>query len=627
MWIRFFFISLSIVCAVTRLSAQFPSGNSQGGFGNTNQSGNPRAFTVQEDTIDRPQLKILQKSLSDEYRPVVLDTVYKDIHIVEPFYTRAFFSPNLGSENSASQATPIRFYNDIGLQLGHNQYRPLSDQFNPDDYYDPNRSYWGIHYGRGVFGQRVAPQGERSDNLQIDFYRRFARGIKLNFEFDTFSDDSWIGTQANRQRNVAIKLIQEADQQNRRSYISIQNYSVNEAQSRSFLPTAGGTSDNANSTYSDFHLEVGNQIVLKDSLQNNKSLSLNSALQFKGNRYTFFDESVSDGEQEIYLPAALSTINLNNQLRTTQIRNELVLSDEISSIAAVLIYNNKSYRNGLDTIGLNELIIGLDYERSLSEFIGFSASGQIGIGSNSGELAVHAKLENNNDKWPLELSVDYKLLNPHLTLQDQEIDSVAIWQNDFSKSSYLDIHLGGSVAGFDIALSALQVGDGVFLNTDASPIQLTNSITSISAMLSRDIDFGIFKSQHRLIYNRINSDIIRAPELQLAGNLSVGTFLKKYNARIDVGLDYYLIPSYTAPAFHHVFGRFYNNGSNTQSGDIAIINPYLTIQIETLAFFIKSVNATGIALGSQRLINRTPVQDRSLYGSRIVFGLKWRLLD
>jgi hypothetical protein len=146
-------------------------------------------------------------------------------------------------------------------------------------------------------------------------------------------------------------------------------------------------------------------------------------------------------------------------------------------------------------------------------------------------------------------------------------------------------------------------------------------------MLSREIDFGIFKSQHRLIYNRINSDIIRAPELQLAGNLSVGTFLKKYNARIDVGLDYYLIPSYTAPAFHHVFGRFYNNGSNTQSGDIAIINPYLTIQIETLAFFIKSVNATGIALGSQRLINRTPVQDRRLYGSRIVFGLKWRLLD
>ena len=609
------------------LQAQFPTGGSEGQFENANQLGRAEATGIVEDTLDRPQLQILKKSLNDKFNPSVVDTLYQKIHIVEPFYNQSFFAPNLGSENSATQATPIKFYNDIGLELGHDQYRPLLDQFDPYEYYDTNRSYWAIHYGRGAFLQRVSPNGESSDNLQVDFYRRFARGIKLNFEFDTYSDDSWIGTQANRQRNVAIKLIQEANRGSRRSYISIQNYTVNEAQSRSFLPNSGLTSDNANSTFSDFHLEFGNQVNLKDSLLNSRSLILRSALQFKSNRYTFIDEDVQDSEEEIFLPVMLEEINLNNHLRTTQFRNDLVLRGQNSEVTASIVYQNKSYCNTRDTIPINELIVGLSYEHDLTESLHFTSNGKIGIADIAGEVSLGASIERNTDQWPFQVDVNYKLLNPSISLQDQVIDSLNIWENDFVKSSYLDIHLRSRIAGFDIALSALQVEDGVFLDTDATPTQLNTSVTSLSAMLSRDINFGIIKSQHRLIYNRIDNDIILAPEVQLAGNFSVGTFLNKYQARLDVGIDYYLIPSYNAPAFHHVFGRFYNNGLNQESGDIAILNPYLTLQIESLAFFIKSVNATALTLSSQRLVNLTPVQDRGLYSSRVVFGLKWRLLD
>jgi len=613
------------------LEAQFPTGGSQGGLGNVRPSGRPGASGITEDTIDRPQLKILKKSLSDEFSPITVDTMYKNLHVVEPFYTSPFFTPNLGSENSASQATPVKFYNDIGLELGHDQYRPLSDQYNSYDYYDTNRSYWGIHYGRGAFLQRVAATGQKSDNLQVDFYRRFARGIKLNFEFDTFSDDSWIGTQANRQRNVAIKFIQEASDRKRRSYVSIQNYSVNEAQSRSFLPSSGLAADEARSNISDFHLELGNQLLLKDSLAQGRSLTLRSALKFMSNRYTFLDESVQSSEQAIYVPIQFDAnnlaVNLNNQLRTTQLKNELILKDKRSAASASLIYNNKSYRNTIDTIPINEVIIGLSYKNELTESLLFSARGQLGIIDVSGELSLNASIERDTDKLPFLLDINYKLLNPSLTLQDQELNSDYIWQNEFIKSSYLDIHLRSRVAGFNISLGALQLSNGVFLNTEAIPFQLSTAVTSLSAIVSREIDFWIFKSQHNLIYNQINNDIILAPELQLAGSLSTGTFLKKYKARIDLGIDYYLIPSYNAPAFHHVFGRFYNNGLSQQSGDIAIVNPYLTIQIDTLAFFIKSVNASAIALGSQRTVGITPVQDRGLFSSRVVFGLKWRLLD
>ena len=626
MWIRLIILGISLVCAMT-LQAQFPTGGSQGEFGNTNQLGRHEATGIVEDTLDRPQLKVLKKSLTDEFSPNIVDTLYNNIHIVEPFYNRPFFAPNLGSENSATQATPIRFYNEIGLELGHDQYRPLLDQFDPYEYYDTNRSYWGIHYGRGAFLRRVPSGGESSDNLQVDFYRRFARGIKLNFEFDTYSDDSWIGTQTNRQRNVAIKLIQEANRGNRRSYISLQNYTVNEAQSRSFLPNSGFASDNANSTFSDFHLEFGNQINLRDSLFNSKSLILRSALQFKSNRYTFIDEDVQDSEQGIFLPVELAEVNLNNHLRTTQFRNDLILKGQNSEVTTSIVYQNKSVRNTRDTIPINEIIFGLSYERDLTESIHFAANGKLGIIDIAGEVSLGASIEHNANKWPFQVDVTYKLLNPSIVLEDQVIDSLNIWQNDFVKSSYSDIHLRSRVAGFDIALSALQIRDGVFLDTDATPTQLNTTVTSLSAMLSRDIDFGIFKSQHRLIYNRINSDVILAPEVQLAGNFSVGTFLSKYQARLDVGVDYYLIPSYNSPAFHHVFGRFYNNGLNQESGDIAILNPYLTLQVESLAFFIKSVNATALPLSSQRLVNLTPVQDRGLYSSRVVFGLKWRLLD
>ena len=629
MWIRFIILSISLICATITLQAQFPTGGSQGGFGDVSRSGQPGPSGIIEDTIDRPQLRILKKSLSGEFSPIIVDTLYKDVHVVEPFYKGPFFTPNLGSENSASQAIPIKFYNQIGLELGHDQYRPLSDHFDPDEYYDTNRSYWGIHYGRGAFLQRVSPAGQNSDNLQVDFYRRFARGIKLNFEFDTFSDDSWIGTQANRQRNVAVRLIQEAKKGNRRSYISIQNYAIDEAQSRSFLPASGVASDDASSNLSDFNLVFGNQITLKDSLANNSNLVLRSSLQFKSNRYSFLDESVLASEREIYLsiPEERSVVDLSNQLRTTQLKNELLLINDKSEVSASITYSNKSFRNTRDTIPINEVILGLSYERDLNESIHFSTNGQLGIGDISGEVSLGTALVRNTDKWPFQVTVDFKLLNPSLSLQSQVIDSINVWQNEFEKSSYLDINLSGRVAGFDISLGAVQVGNGVFLNSEAAPIQLTNSVTSLSAMVSRSIDFWIFKSRHSLIYNQINDDIILAPELQLSGRLSTGTFFSKYNARIDLGVDYYLLPSYTAPAFHHVFGRFYNNGLTQQSGDIAIVNPYFTVQIDTLAFFIKSVNATAIALGSQRTVNLTPVQNRGLYTSRVVFGLKWRLLD
>ena len=175
----------------------------------------------------------------------------------------------------------------------------------------------------------------------------------------------------------------------------------------------------------------------------------------------------------------------------------------------------------------------------------FSTNGQLGIGDISGEVSLNAALVRNTDKWPFQLTVDFKLLNPSLSLQSQVIDSINVWQNEFEKSSYLDINLSGRVAGFDISLGEVQVGNGVFLNSEAAPIQLTNSVTSLSAMVSRSIDFWIFKSRHSLIYNQINDDIILAPELQLAGRLSTGTFFSKYNARIALGVDYYLLPSYT----------------------------------------------------------------------------------
>ncbi len=590
------------------LYAQFPNGTTgdfSSGRVNTLNTNNTAL-----DSLERPALKIIKKNLQVRNISDILDTNYVNAHIVEPFYKNPYYNLNLGSENSASQSIPITYYNEIGLDLGHNQYRPTTDLYDPYEYIDVSRSYWGVHYGKGVT--------INSDNLEVNFYRKFARGFILNFDYETHSDNSWRLNQANSNKRIELKLIQENLNSDRTSYFFFQNIGIDETHSRTLLE-----SENADSRWSNFILEFGNNMTLKDSLANNSELSIQNSIKLGSNHYNFIDNSVSSTELEIFSPIELTTVSLRNHLKSTEFSNRLSLSNANHDLGAVLNLNSKSNRNGQDTIRLTELVVGVDYTKKIESSHEFNSSLKLGLIDISGEVEAKVNIKRESKNLPVDVNISLGRLNPSLFYQRQTVNGETLWDNLFNKSTYLNGSVKSKLYDIDLGLRVDRVINGVFIGLEGAPIQVNSGVNSLIFSAAKELNFKFISSSHRLIYNYVNNDVILSPLLQLNGNVNTGTFIKKYNADIEIGFDYYLMPSYQMPSFHPVFGKFYNNNSNANSGNIIVLNPFLTVGIDSFLFFIKSNNA-GATLSS---VNVTPLNGYPLYNYRVVFGIKWRLLD
>ena len=589
--------------------AQFSSGNTDdfsSGRVNTLNSD-----VTSRDSINRPALRLIKKNLLNENSLEEIDTNHINPQFVEPFYRASFFSTNLGSENSASQTFPLEFYEYDGIELGYNQYRTLTNQFNPYTYIDPTRSYWSLHYGKGTT--------INSDNLEVNFYRKFAQGIRLNFDYGLYSDDSWMGNQANDFSRINLKLIQDNESQNRTTYFFFQNMSIDENHSRTLEDMEGSLSN-----WSNFHIELGNRMVLKDSLPQDRRLNMTNSLKILSNRYSFNDSELNDGEKVIYSPISdtLKMVSLENHLSSIEWHNTISLQNEGSTLGASLDYNQRTYRNALDTLGINEWVLGLLWEKRLSQASKLYSSLDFGLVDIAGELRAQVSYIRKSSKTPLNLTLRLKKYLPNLIWRRQVINNETLWTNEFVKSTIIQAEAQTKIYGIGVNIRANQLSNGVFLGGTGEPIQLNKALNHMSLTLSKEVNYKFIKSHHHIALNYVSDDILLAPSFQYAGDASIGKYLKKYNAQVDLGVNYYYIPSYTIPSFHPVFGIFYNDNTNLSSGDILIVNPYMRVSIDSFTFFLKSNNSLA-ALRSAVY----PVKDYALYNYRVVFGIKWRLLD
>ena len=599
-----FWLLLCCLLSMIQLTGQFTSDDFSGGNLNTLNSDQ---FNV--DSTVRPPLLIILKSLRDNETYEELDTLYHRTHIVEPIYHLPDYPLNLGSENSAAQSFPIQFYNDIGIELGHFQYRTISDQYDPYDYHDVNRSYWAIHYGKGV--------SINSSNLDVNFYRKFARGIILNFDYRTASDDSWFQNQENDFSNFNIKLVQESNK-NRRSYILYRSLNLSEEHTRTL-----DFESMANSAYSDFIIEVGNSKIIKDSLANNKKLTLETQAGYKTNTYEFIDNLVTGDEIVLFAPIDTSLVRYGNRLRSLYINNELQLSSDQYSISGGISYYDRRYRNTIDTTSFEELHLSVKTKHLLNRNQSIELQGQIGLLDAGGDLSYKGVYAGKVKRTPIEINFNVSILDPTLFQRRAYNASNLIWSNEFAKSTKWNLGLQTNLYGFDLNVTGGQLSNGVFISPFGRPFQDVDPLSYFNLSLNKSLDFWFLKTKHRLSYQYVSNNVILAPDFQLNGSVNTDFYWSKYNALIELGVDYYFIPSFISPQYQPVFGVFYNDGSAFDSGTTLIVNPFITINVDTLAFFIKTNNALSAFL------NRTSFSAESynIYNYRLTFGVKWRLLD
>ena len=221
--------------------------------------------------------------------------------------------------------------------------------------------------------------------------------------------------------------------------------------------------------------------------------------------------------------------------------------------------------------------------------------------------------------------MSYRQVSPLLHHRSVIVNSERAWNNDFAK-----IRVANVAAHVFLAKLKARITGGlslltnhVVLNANANPVQLRNQVSIAQITVEKDLAIGPFNTNHAVMYQYINEPLIQRPEIQYRGNVSVDFTLLKRKLDSALGADIYFVPSFLTPDYSPVIGDFYYNDSGLSSGNILIVNPYISFKLDSFLAFFKVVNATS------RLTNQpiSWVGDHSIYDFRISFGIRWTLLD
>lgn len=604
---------LFLLVSTTGILAQYPgSGTGTYSGGSLSSNGPNSSNTSNLDSIERSPLTIYRRSLILSSQKEVVDTNnHHQLQLVEPYYRQDFISSNLGSENSASNPIKYRDNNRIGAELGHFQYNVLLASLGLDDVYDVNRSLWSLNYGKGY--------SISSDNLNIDFYRRFNRDILLNFSYDNYKDNSWLGNQNNRLRNMDLKLYQD-NNRGRISYLIFSNTNVEETNSRTL-----SSGENSNSQLKQLRYEIGNRMLLNDSMYFGK-LFLNSTLGYKNEFYSFVDDTVGETEADFYLPiSGIGSVDYRNELATLKFANKLIVDNEKFTATVGIDYYNKKHTLLQDTFSYNEVLLNIQYSTNVFRRSKLNANLSYGFVDAANDASIDITIDSPLKIGTNEVSLELSSLSPTLLHRYLSTTQGLVWQNEYSKTNEVVINANQYWNSFALntGIEISYITNPVLFDANSESIQLNESITSLTLELHRNLNWRFLKSQHSLLVQNISSEYITNPSMQLKGEISTKFSLFKKKLNSTIGLNYVFMPSYSVSSYNPSIGIFYNDRTGAKSGNIILINPYYSFKVDHFNFFVKCNNCLSRAVGNDfRLI-----RDYNLYDFRIVAGIKWRLLD
>lgn len=571
------------------------------------------AINAFADTFSKKDLEIYLVDLHNlKERRIFADTITGGVHIIEPLYKQKFISGNLGSVNSASY--PALFVSDgnLGMRTGHDQYDLLTDAMKSTDFIDVNRSLWAIHYQKGYM--------INSSNVAVDFYRRFNNNLLLNFNYDRYSDRSWLGNQENKVGNLDIKFFQGSPDSKRKSYVFYSNKSVDETHSRTLFQ-----GESAASVFSDKWLELGNEILLNSSTDSSKHI-LTSRLSYKSQNYQFDDTNVSDVESGLYaLSEDVSIAKFANRLDQLYLLNSYEIHRERSRLGFTASLFSNQFYNSADSLSQFQAIAGLHYHVEVTDSLMIGGEAHFAYRPDNAESRILAFFNAKGQIINTAVKAGIMQQQPSLFESRALNNRDLLWDNDFSSTltysieSELDIH--------PLKLQFIghinHVSRGIVPDQNGLPVQLSSAYNHIAIGLSRSINWWRLKSNHNFLYQHLTTEAIARPEWQINGHAEMAFKIFKKRLSSYIGMDYIYYANFTAPSFNPMFGTFYNDNSGTPSGHILLINPYASFKVDDFHFYFKMENALSRIVGQNYFMTR----DYNLYDLRISFGIQWRLLD
>lgn len=239
----------------------------------------------------------------------------------------------------------------------------------------------------------------------------------------------------------------------------------------------------------------------------------------------------------------------------------------------------------------NYLWAGVQLTKQRGALLRYDIDGKIGVaGEAAGEVIANGNV-----------STRFRLLGDSVTvtgfghfsnrtaplLMRQYVSNHFIWSNDFGKTRCL--RFGGRIdiphTGTALTVSAQNVQNLIYFNSDCMPVQHGGSVQIFNASLEQNFSVGILNWRNRLTYQTSSDEnVVSLPKFSIYSNLYLlFTVARVLHVQFGVDCDYYT--KYYAPGYQPATMAFYNQ-HETKVGNYPYMSLYANMKLKKARFFV-----------------------------------------
>ncbi len=198
------------------------------------------------------------------------------------------------------------------------------------------------------------------------------------------------------------------------------------------------------------------------------------------------------------------------------------------------------------------------------------------------------------------------------------------WFNDFDKSRTLRMGVNLMSEMFQLEGNYYLLNRAFFMDADALPSQNEGSFPVYTASLATNLDFWVFRSRHRLIFQHTKDDAFeRFPSFASFHSIYADIKLFDNALHLNTGFDVRYNAPYRPMAYMPVVRHFYVQ-DDFESGHDLIVDVFVNARISRTRIFLKLEHFLGL------LIDLPPVYQIPFYPlpeTTFVFGISWMFFD
>ena len=252
-------------------------------------------------------------------------------------------------------------------------------------------------------------------------------------------------------------------------------------------------------------------------------------------------------------------------------------------------------------------------------------SGQLNLIGQTGDYRVEGEgILDLGKAGKLELNALNHLYAPDLVQQVYRLNGQTIWDNRFGKT--LELRLGGAytlpVVKIRAGLAYSLLTNYVYFNAEGRPEQANDVNSLLQLTLERDLRFGHWNLDNRLLLQEADQDVFRLPRIYGEHSFYYsGKWFKVLNVNLGVDVRY---ASAFSPYYYNPVIQQFQLQERQARGFQYQVDPFFSMRVTRFRFFVKYIQVNNL-IAPDNLLYLTadhPYPDEALR-----FGASWRLLD